>query len=89
MKALLLLTLLVAVSDFARASVYRCPGGCSYKCPDIKFETCPYGKATDSCRCCYACGKGPGEICNPYAEECGTNMSCEHEYWYIYRCKAK
>ncbi|XP_063600132.1 single insulin-like growth factor-binding domain protein-2 [Penaeus indicus] len=89
MKALLLLTLLVAVSDFARASVFRCPGGCSYKCPVIDFSTCPYGKAHDACSCCFACAKGPGEICNPRSYECASNMYCAHAFWNVYRCKAK
>ncbi|XP_063600126.1 insulin-like growth factor-binding protein 7 [Penaeus indicus] len=88
MKALLLLTLLVAVSDFARASLFKC-SGCSGKCPAIDFSTCPYGKAHDACSCCFACAKGPGEICNPESYQCGPNMECEHDYWYWYRCKAK
>ncbi|XP_047486778.1 insulin-like growth factor-binding protein 7 [Penaeus chinensis] len=86
MKAALLLTLLVAVSDFASVSAI-CSGGCSYKCPKINFAACPYGKAGDACHCCYVCGKGPGELCNPAAYECGTNMHCAHVYGYWYACK--
>ncbi|XP_030621347.1 kazal-type serine peptidase inhibitor domain 2 [Chanos chanos] len=45
----------------------RCPERCHpEQCPDLRrLLQCPAGRVRDACGCCWECGNGEGQLCDP------------------------
>ncbi|XP_053361840.1 kazal-type serine peptidase inhibitor domain 2 [Clarias gariepinus] len=64
----------------------RCPVKCQREqCPDARLlQSCLWGQVRDLCRCCWECGNGEGQLCDPepktgsmFFGQCAEGLRCK------------
>lgn len=64
----------------------RCPAKCQREqCPDARLlQSCLWGQVRDLCGCCWECGNGEGELCDPeprtgsmFFGQCAEGLRCK------------
>ncbi|XP_052006246.1 kazal-type serine peptidase inhibitor domain 2 [Xyrauchen texanus] len=69
-----------------------CPKKCyPERCPDVRLlQGCPGGLVRDHCRCCWECGNGEGQLCDPelhtgstFYGRCAEGLRCMAPHRYI------
>lgn len=64
----------------------RCPAKCqSEQCPEPSLlQSCQWGQVQDLCGCCWQCGNGEGQLCDPdprsgsvFFGQCAVGLRCK------------
>lgn len=64
----------------------QCPAKCQLEhCPDARqLQNCPWGQVRDLCGCCWECGNGEGQLCDPeprtgskFFGQCTEGLRCK------------
>ncbi|XP_027221413.1 insulin-like growth factor-binding protein-related protein 1 [Penaeus vannamei] len=75
MKTLPLLLLLACACATTSGFSVRCSPCDEVDCGPPPAD-CKYGLVKNVCNCCYICGKGPGEDCDP-VKKCAPGLYCK------------